>query len=68
MDHLTQRDCEVSVLEDVQNLSRQSSEQSDVTLKSSWLEKGVELADLQAICNKILSFCEILVVPFMTIL
>lgn len=47
---------------------RQSFEQSDITLKLSWLEKRVGLADLQIICNKILSFYEILAVPFMRIL
>lgn len=69
VEHVAQRDCEVSVLEDIQNSTRQSSEQSDLlTLKLSCLEQRVELADLQTIFNKILSFCEILAVPEMRIL
>lgn len=64
VEYVAQKDCQVSVLEDIQNSSRQSSEQSDLlTLKLSCLEQRVELADLQTIFNKILSFCEILAVP-----
>lgn len=67
MEHIIQRGCEVSIPEDIQNSPRQGPGKSDVTWKLSSLEQGLELADLQTIFNKILSFCEILGVPEMIV-